>query len=101
MHVYSGNHTTFISAAASSSSPAVSFQLPVLTGTGGVALDSMYVFNQSGSMVYFQKSPINCTITAFGAINGYIEGNFNGMLQSVSSGTEVAASGSFKIKRTQ
>ncbi len=82
--------------------PQVNFRLPVMTGPGNYSIDSMFVTTQINAY-YFQNESMSCSVTSFGAVNEFIDGNFNGTLYTFSSGTmnPKPITGSFRIKRTQ
>lgn len=81
--------------------PQISFRLPEMTGPGNYSLDSMIVSTQQ-NYNYYQHEGMTCTITSFGQVNGFIEGNFSGTIYfgNINSSPK-PVTGSFKVKRTQ
>ena len=96
------NYYNVYAYAIAGSLPQLNFRFPVMTGPGNYSIDSMFVTTKANSY-YYQHEAISCSVTTFGAVNEFIEGNFNGTLYTdYSANTNPKPiTGSFRIKRAQ
>ena len=78
----------------------VDFTLQNLTGTG--TYPALYFDMSNANLYYTQQSsdPIQCSVSAYGSVNGFITGNFSGTLMDSVTKATYPMSGSFKVKRT-
>jgi len=89
-------------AASAGNYPQLNFRLPAMTGPGNYSIDSMFVTTKVNSS-YYQHEAISCSVTSFGVVGEFIEGNFSGTIYTdYSANTNPKPiTGSFRIRRTQ
>jgi len=75
------------------------FGVPTLTGTGTFPVSGFLLGIPNHT--YFQNGAMQCVISQFGNINGFILGNLSGSLKDTLSQTNYPMTGSFKVRRTQ
>ncbi|HEX9513395.1 MAG TPA: carboxypeptidase-like regulatory domain-containing protein [Puia sp.] len=77
-----------------------SFQIPNLTGTGAYSTNSFDMGVGSRTFWPLSGTSIQYSVTAYGAVNGFITGNLSGTLQDTVSRVSYPMTGNFKVKRT-
>jgi len=75
------------------------FGVPTLTGTGTFSASGFWL--GTPNRYFFQSGAMQCTISQFGNINGFILGNLSGSLKDSLSQTNYPMTGSFKVRRTE
>jgi hypothetical protein len=92
------NATEIFANTAGTYSPALSIQLPTLTGPGNYTMDSVYASTATGSYI---GANLSCTISSYGPVNSNIIGSFSGSVLLNYSGQPQPITGSFSVIRTQ
>ena len=75
------------------------FGVPALTGTGTVSASGFWL--ATPNRYFFQYGAMQCTISQFGNINGFILGNLSGALRDSLTQTNYPMTGTFKVRRTE
>jgi hypothetical protein len=83
-----------------SGNPYVNFSIPGLSGTGTFSPSSFYMNAGNHNFALAGGSSVQCTITAFGAINQFITGTFTGNIYDSTANGLTPLNGSFKIMRS-
>lgn len=84
--------------------PFIDLQLPILTGKGPAKIKRFQMTLHSDALSHFIGYDLDCNITEFGPVGGYVKGTFTGAAYynaSVSNNPEMPVTGSFTVKRTQ